>query len=295
VLQSPIVTETPARPPRSEHREIVELKQLKARQPELADAADLHIALLGLQRRVQARVPFPWVEVSPDWLKRQHEAGRPLLRFEDIPLDWTDFRLVFRQTADVLRRFDALDADDYQAIQAMSRDGHAIEPLAVAWFDRAAAPDRVPKTPAAGAGAHAEAFEQVLALAMRPFLERCADVVQQRADFSTWTRNYCPLCGGEPEFAVLTSAGDRLLICGRCTARWGYDAGACPFCPNTDRARLPSFTSRDGLYRLYACDDCRRYLKAYDARQGGRPVMLAVDSVATLPLDAAAIQKGYGG
>jgi len=40
---------------------------------------------------------------------------------------------------------------------------------------------------------------------------------------------------------------------------------------------------------------CRRYIKAYDARQGARPVMLSVDSVATLPLDAAAMQKGYSG
>ena len=41
------------------------------------------------------------------------------------------------------------------------------------------------------------------------------------------------------------------------------------------------------------CDVCERYLKAYDARQASRPVMPAVDGVATLPLDAAAMQKGY--
>jgi FdhE protein len=281
------------RAPRAEPREVVELKALKARQPELADAADLHIALLDLQRRVLARVPMPWIEVAPDWLKRQHEAGRPLLRFEDVPLDWTDFRLVFRQTADVLRRFDALDAEDYHAIQTMTRDGHLLEPMAVRWFNLAAAPDRLP---ANDEGAPAtEGLDQVLALAMRPFLERCADVIQQRVDFSTWTHPHCPLCGGEPEFAVLTSAGDRVLICGRCTGRWRFDAGACPFCGNADKDRLPSFSSRDGLYRLFACDACLRYVKAYDAAQGARPVMLALDSVATLPLDAAAIQRGYRG
>jgi hypothetical protein len=40
---------------------------------------------------------------------------------------------------------------------------------------------------------------------------------------------------------------------------------------------------------------CRRYLKAYDGRNASRPVMLSVDSIATLPLDAAAIQRGYVG
>jgi Protein involved in formate dehydrogenase formation len=289
------VPEPHVRTPRAEPREVVELRQLKVRQPELGDAVDLHIALLALQRRVQTRVPTTWVEVAPEWLKRQHEAGKPLLRFEDIALDWTDFRLVFRQTADVLRRFDALDPADYQAIQAMSRDGHALEPLVVRWFNATAAPDSGIAPDPSKPPASAEALDQVMALAMRPFLERCADVVQQRADFSTWTHAHCPLCGGEPEFAVLTSAGERVLICGRCTGRWRFDDTACPFCGNTDRSRLPSFSSRDGVYRLYACDACRRYIKAYDARRGGRPVMLAVDAVATLPLDAAAVQRGYTG
>ena len=52
-----------------------------------------------------------------------------------------DFRLVFRQTADVLRRFDALDPADYLALQAVTRDGNALEPLVVGWFNAAAAPD----------------------------------------------------------------------------------------------------------------------------------------------------------
>jgi formate dehydrogenase maturation protein FdhE len=289
------VTEVRTRAPRPESRELTELRQLKVLHPELGDAVDLHVALLELQRRVQARVPMPWVEFSADWLKRQHEAGRPLLRFEDIPLDWTDFRLVFRQTADVLRRFDALEASDYQAIQSMSRDGNALEPLAVRWFNATAAPERLNETLPPTSSASAEALDQVLALAMRPFLERCADVVQQRADFSTWTHAHCPLCGGEPEFAVIVSGGGRVLICGRCTGRWHFDASACPFCRNDDRSLLPSFASRDNVYRLYACDVCRRYIKAFDAHRGGRPVMLSVDSVATLPLDAAAMQRGYGG
>jgi formate dehydrogenase maturation protein FdhE len=58
---------------------------------------------------------------------------------------------------------------------------------------------------------------------------------------------------------------------------------------------ITSFATRDGRYRVYACDVCRRYLKAYDGRNAARPVMVAVDTIATLPLDAGAIQKGYVG
>jgi hypothetical protein len=295
----------PPRPPRAEPREIVELREIRQTNPDLASAADLQIALLELQHRLRSRLPTPWIEADAEWLKRQQQMGKPLLRFEDIPLEWTDFRLMCRQTADVLLRYEALEPADHAALQAILRTGRAIEPLVIRWYNAKAAPERLnePLSPEGGAVVEAgtlpevsdEALEQVLALAMRPFLERCSEVLQQRTDFSNWTEPYCPLCGGEPEFAVITQAADRLLICWRCTARWRYHPFACPYCRNDDRAEITSFASRDGRYRLYACNVCRRYLKAYDGRHASRPVLLAVDSIATLPLDAAAMQRGYRG
>ena len=86
---------------------------------------------------------------------------------------------------------------------------------------------------------------------------------------------------------------ERHLICGRCIAQWPFAALTCPFCANDDRRKITSFATRDGRYRVYACDVCHRYLKAYDARTAPRSVMVAVDTIATLPLDAAAMQRGY--
>jgi len=138
-----------------------------------------------------------------------------------------------------------------------------------------------------------EAVTQVIALAMRPFLCRCAEVLQQRPELATWAHPLCALCGGEPDFSVITPAAERHLICSRCALRWKFEPLTCPYCRNADRARVTSFATPDGQYRVYACDVCRRYLKAYDARRATRPVMPVVDAVATLPLDAAAIQRGY--
>jgi len=83
------------------------------------------------------------------------------------------------------------------------------------------------------------------------------------------------------------------LICSRCTTRWRFDHIKCPFCLNTDRDRMTSFATRDGWYRLNGCDVCQRYVKAFDGRNATRQVMPAVDAIATLPLDAAAVQRGY--
>jgi FdhE protein len=289
------VTDRPPRPARAEPREIVELKQIKASQPELASAVDMQLALVEMQRRVQGRVPLPWIQAEADWVRSQQAAGRPLVRFSDIPLDWSDFRLIFRQTADILHRFEALERHDYEQIVRLSRDGNALQPAVAQWYAATSGVDgnRDERTRAA-ADAPAS-LDQVLVLALRPFLARCAEALVQRTDISGWSFGHCPFCGWEPDFAVITPSADRRLICGRCAAQWAFASLTCPFCANDDRALITSFATRDGRYRVYACDVCRRYLKAYDARHAARPVMVAVDSIATLPLDAAAMQRGYIG
>jgi len=290
------VTERPPRPPRAEPREIVELKQLRTTQPELASAVDMQIALVDMQRRVQSRVPLPWLSVDHEWVRAQLAGGRPVVRFRDIPIEWTDFRLTFRQTADILRRHDALERADYDTILTVGRDERqALELVVATWYETTSGVDaadanaeRLP------AGAPA-ALDQVLLLALRPFLARSVEAMAERTDLTAWTHGNCPFCGWEPDFAAIMPTAERRLICGRCIAQWTFPSLTCPFCANDDRALITSFATRDGRYRVYACDVCRRYLKAYDGRHAPRPVLVAVDTIATLPLDAAAIQRGYLG
>ncbi len=284
----------PRPPPRGEPRDVAELTKIRQLQPELTSAADLQIALLELQRRIQARAPLPRKQVDLSHVQACQATGHPLLRFEEIPLDWTDFRLMFREAADLLRRHELLAEDDCKQAQELVREGDALKLLVVEWYTAAAG-----RSVAAPAVSPLEStphrLDQVVQLAMGPFLARCAEAILPGLDLSPWNRPRCPLCGGEPDFATITPAADRLLICGRCTGQWPYDPLACPFCGNADRSRITSFTSPEGIYRIYACDVCRRYLTAYDGRRATRPVMVAVDSVKTLPLDAAVMQKGYLG
>jgi hypothetical protein len=279
---------------RAESREVIELRELRSAQPELASAVDLQIELVEIQRRIQARVPLPWIQPDPEWLAAQHRAGRPVVRFKDIPLDWTDFRLAVRQTADVLHRHQTLETPEHREILVLGRDGNLLEPLVTAWYQTTSGVDDDSSHPASSEKT-SPGLDHVLVLAIRPFLARCAEALTQRADFSVWRHRRCPFCGWEPDFAVITSAGDRRLICGRCLAQWAFDPLSCPYCSNEDRTRITSFATRDGRYRVYACDVCLRYLKAYDGRNAARSVIVAVDSIATLPLDAAAMQRGYVG
>ena len=286
----------PPRPARAESREAAELRAIKADHPELAEAVDLHLEILELHRRIQGRVPLPALDVTEEILTRHNGEGRPVLKFETIPLDLTDLRLMVRQTADVLRRHGALEDADYQEVQSLGRDMKLVAVVGQ-WY-RSAAESHAMAAVGMGHGSPQPAtigapVSQVLGLAMRPFLSRCAEVLQQRAELAIWTHAHCALCGGEPDFSVITPAAERHLICSRCTLRWKFEPLTCPYCRNADRARITSFATPDGRYRVYACDVCHRYLKAYDGRRASRPVMPLVDGVATLPLDAAAMQRGY--
>jgi hypothetical protein len=280
----------PPRQPRAEPREIVELKQLKSVQPELTPAVDMQLELVEMLRRVQGRIPLPRIHPEAEWIAAQARASRPFVRFEDIPLEWSDFRLSLRQTADILYRHDALERADHEAILALTRDGNQLAPLVTEWYE---ATSKVAPNPPQLSETVSPNLGQVLLLSLRPFLARCAEALVPRIDLSLWHAGHCPICGWEPDFAVILPSAERRLVCGRCLAQWPFDPLACPFCDNHDRARITSFATRDGRYRVSGCDRCKRYLKAYDGRKTTRPVILAVDSIATLPLDAAAMQRGY--
>jgi formate dehydrogenase maturation protein FdhE len=277
----------------------VALRSIREAHPELSDAVDMHIELLELQRRVQGRVPLPSFELNEEVIRKHEATGEALLRFENIQIESSDLRLLMRQIADVLRRHGALEDEDYQRIQTIGRDMNLLE-VAEQWYRRGA---RRPSVAAIGVAHHDlagdaneakdEALDQVMALAMRPWLTRCAEVLQQRPELALWSHAHCALCGAEPDFSVITPAAERHLICGRCALRWKFESLTCPYCHNSDRARITSFATPDGQYRVYACDQCHRYLKAYDGRRASRPVMPVVDGVATLPLDAYALQRGY--
>jgi hypothetical protein len=102
-------------------RDVLELKAISERQPELAPAANLQIDLIDAVRRVQGRINTPWIETSADTLAGRLSAGRPLLEFAQIAFDWNDVRLLIRQLTDVLRRHEVIDGATATALHAVGR------------------------------------------------------------------------------------------------------------------------------------------------------------------------------
>ena len=91
----------------------------------------MQLALVEMQRRVQGRVPLPRIAIEPAWARRSRRPDGRSSVSADIPLEWSDFRLTLRQTADILLRFEALERADHARIVALGRDGNALEPLVI--------------------------------------------------------------------------------------------------------------------------------------------------------------------
>jgi FdhE protein len=273
-------------------RDVTELRALAERQPELSAAATLQIELIDVLRRVQGRVSTAAVSLGAEQIVSRLAAGQPLIDFDRLPIEWNEARLLFRQVTDVLRRHEAIDAAGATRLHEVGRSPELPE-LARKWFDTGQADGGV------------DLIDEVLQWSLRPFLVRAAEVLQQRADaarkessvaalpFGAWKRGVCPVCGGEPDFACITVNAERLLVCGRCQTKWPTEQFTCPFCGESDKERITSFATPDGTYRVTACQSCRRYLKTLDGRRAGRAVMPNVDLIATLPLDAVVMQRGF--
>lgn len=288
---------TPRSRERAESFEVTELRALGKRHPELAPAVDLQIELLEIQRRVLPRICLP--TTLPVAALAGVSPTRALLKWELIPIEWTAFRGVLRETTDALLRSGNIEAADALFLTGLARDGDRLRSFVEAWFrDRLDdAPTYVVELadPADLERLKDVALDNVLSLAFRPFFARCAEALAPRLSLQAWQRGSCPLCHGEPELSIQSRTQHRLLVCGRCSMRWPFSDEHCAFCDNADPDRLPKFTGPDRVYWLLGCDVCRRYLKAIDERRAGRPALPVVDAIATLPLDALAIQRGYLG
>jgi FdhE protein len=129
---------------------------------------------------------------------------------------------------------------------------------------------------------------------LKPFLIGYSQLLKDMFEQERWRRNYCPVCGGRPEFAYLeNNVGARYLLCSRCTTEWLYQRMECPYCLNTNHEKLSYLISDNGLYRLYLCDVCQSYLKCIDTRKGNNNQLMPLEALTTLAMDRQAQEKGY--
>ncbi len=112
-----------------------------------------------------------------------------------------------------------------------------------------------------------------------------------------WRSGICPVCAAWPLLAELRGIERRRwLRCGRCGAGWQYGIQDCPFCANDDHRALSYLAPEKEreARRAATCDRCQGYVKTFSTLGALEPAELLQRDAASLELDVAAIERGYG-
>jgi formate dehydrogenase maturation protein FdhE len=277
---------------RDTEREILKaLRVAQEEHPELAAVLAFYADLYEVLYKAKAVLPPPRLGDAAARRERL-EAGRPQLTFDWLGVEAAAFGRLVGEVWQVLvdhNRSWATEGMQWtpevqvaQAREVFERWGTLTAPSVVPSDAAEAAPD-----PRAGREMQAVAF------ALAAYLQRAADAVLPELDLERWLWAYCPVCGGQPNLALLDEErGARSLLCARCDGLWSYVRVGCPFCQF--KGAQTYYLGGEGLYRLYVCPSCKRYLKTVDLRAARRLVLPVVERLLTVGMDLVAQQAGSG-
>ena len=146
-----------------------------------------------------------------------------------------------------------------------------------------------------GEGADPHALRVLGQMAVLPLLQACGRRLASELP-ATWWEGYCPLCGAWPVVAEYTGLErKRQLRCGRCGTGWAIPLLRCVFCDETDHDKLGYLTPEAGeqARKIEVCHNCKGYLKGFTTVRALAPWAILLDDLTTVPLDVAALERGY--
>jgi len=266
------------------------LEEQQKKEGSLSQLLEFYQKLLRIQTRVGKRIDVPNLSFTDDDINARAEQGKPLIGFNDLVLNWSLLRDVFVEVTAVFADYPELFGRLPKSLREPKSHPSLPKKVVKAWFEGA----KLPSTIAVDDVNEYLLLEAIIQAALRPFLISHCKALLGFVKQEQWWRGYCPICGGNPDFAFLDKErGARWLLCSRCDAEWLFRRLECPYCGTQDQGVLAYFTDDEGLYRLYVCERCQHYLKAIDLRQAGGEVLLPLERFLTLDIDIQAHKNGY--
>jgi formate dehydrogenase accessory protein FdhE len=273
-----------------DNRIIGSLRNLEAGTDEISRLATGYRELLQIQMEAKLSVTVVRPNLSETLVRERLGEGIPLLLFEDFHPDWNQVQAVLKQ----IMAWAATDSEGSceitDALENIASDPALLKKVAGVWYQGLSL-----KTLPLSRSIDVELLTSVVGATLKPFLSAYSTLLLPEVDQESWRRKDCPLCGGKPDFSVLKEGGTRWLFCSRCDGEWLFSRIECPYCGTRNQETLAFLTSEDqaDVYRIYVCEECRTYLKAFDSRGSGADVLLPLERVLTLHLDRQGQEKGY--
>jgi FdhE protein len=245
--------------------------------------------LLTIQSRGEQLIGKINPVLSEETINERLDNGMPLISFDELTLDWSLLNKLFTQVTtiftDYYDLFDELPQSSGQPKLPNSLSRRVVK----AWFKKDS-----PSSIISIENNKYLLLEVIIHATLKPFLVCHAKTLIGSVNQERWRREYCPVCGGKPDLAFLdTERGARWLLCSRCDSEWLFQRLQCPYCNTDNQKDLSYFTDDEGIYRLYVCEQCHKYIKAIDLRAAKPEVLLPLERLLTLDMDRQAQEKGY--
>lgn len=248
---------------------------------------EFYTRLLDTQAQVEDRVGLPEITLTKDEIDSRLQAAQILVTYSQLDLDWDMVKdawvqvvCLFNDYTEVLGKAPAILVD----IPSQDMAG-----LVKTWYEGGEFPEQVQGEPV-----DAVLLTALIQQTMHPFLTGFSQAYSKNYNQKSWYRNYCPVCGGKPEFAYLEKeVGARYLLCSRCASEWLAHRIECPYCANTDHKNQSYLIGDNEYHRLYLCNACKCYLKAVDLRKGNPNTLIPLEALITVAMDKQARELGY--
>ena len=273
-----------------------------AGQPDLIPAIALQRLLVARTIHTVDRLSGaepPLVSLEPEQAADKLRAGTPALRGEPVALPVAMLGPLVLEACDDLAGGGA--GDVARRVRGCLDQGRIdMDSLLSASFDRNQNAIRVKAV-------HEAIAPDVLWLAAELAVGPAAYVAQRRlfapsgADthlavagaLEAWPHGYCPACGSWPAFGEDSNLS-RQLRCSFCGVSWRPRDPGCTYCAGQS-SHLTSLRAKpDAAYRAELCSGCGGYLKWLTPPEPTPFELLAVEDLASTPLDVLAVQRGFG-
>jgi FdhE protein len=273
--------------PMTDRKLLKVLREQRSEDPGLSAVIGLHEEVIAA--RSEAEVQPPGNTPGPQELNRLLDERVPILRRHKLEWDLRAFTSLAARVCDIGARERQELAPHFEEARDLLLSDPEQTPNIV---DRYLMEGRVDLP--GGRNETQELLSFVLIHSLHPFMHAYAAVLAPNMKDELWYQRSCPVCGGEPDFGYLEKeVGGLRLLCSRCDTVWTYKRGECTFCGNSNKETFAYYLGDDDVYRLYLCDNCRRYLKVLDGRQISFEPLLPLQRIITFGMDISARREGY--
>jgi FdhE protein len=263
--------------------------EIEAKSPDLAPAVALQQRLLGLLVDASASLTdIVSLNLSPAVLSDKWARGLPAVRNEtlDIPLQLGEF---VPPLCTALAEGGAGDSARHigEAVAARSIDAVSLLRVSLARDQDAV------RTSALHMGFSPDLLWLIGELASSPLAHALWNSSGIPGTVLEWNRGYCPFCGSWPAY-IEARESTRVLRCSYCALGWPLQPHRCIYCGHSGEdfvAAAPDV--KEPRRRVELCGACGGYTKVIETAEPTPFPLVAIEDLATMPLDHGAMERGY--